>query len=94
MNTSHANSLIKLQVFICILTALVLCVPEQAQSPDILLLAAGLRTLLYTSMPPAPGVAAHANMTLKQLRRHIILTVKYNHRVILYVLGRLACWSA
>ncbi len=61
-------------------TALVLCVPEQAQSPDTLLSPAGLHTLLYTSTPPAPGIAANTNITLTQLRAHIH-TLIHNHTV-------------
>lgn len=88
------ESLLLLLLICIILYVCVLRVPEQAQSPDTLLSAAGLHTLLYTSMRPAPGIAAHTNVTLTQLCTHVTLTVKYNHRVILYDLGGLACWSA
>lgn len=48
-------------------------VPEEAPSPDTLLSAAGLHTLLYTSMPPAPGIAAHTHITptVRDQRRDI-----------------------
>ncbi len=64
---------------------MVLVVPEQAQSPDTLLSAAGLHTLLYTNRPPGPEIAAHTNITLTQLHKYITLTVKQNHGAILDV---------
>lgn len=57
-------------IVLCYKSVLVLGVPEQAPSPDTLLSAAGLHTPLYTSTPPAPGIAAHTNITLTQLHAH------------------------
>lgn len=64
-------------------------VPEQVLSPDILLLAAGLRTPLYTSTLPAPEIAARD----KHQTHKLACTFLPERETNVVVLEEAVCWS-